>query len=57
MCQLLSYHLAVDKGKWKVFFHKDRRSVVWSDPKDLADAIRYLKLKGKLNVWENCNGR
>jgi hypothetical protein len=37
-------HVAMDEGRWKVFFHRDRRSVVWSNPIDFADACRYMKL-------------
>jgi hypothetical protein len=46
----LNYHLAIDEGRWKVFLHKDRRSIVWSDPKDFKDSCRYLALKGKLGI-------
>jgi hypothetical protein len=37
-------HLSRKDGKWKVYFHRDYRAVIWSDPLDFADACRYMKL-------------
>jgi hypothetical protein len=37
-------HLAKRDRRWIVMWHRKSDCVIWSDPKDFADACRYLKL-------------